>query len=146
MGRPTKYNQEIADKLCDMISTGSKGLSSCCRKLKVNPSTVYRWIEENDEFRNKYTRAREDQADFLADQMIAIADKSEGDDKAFVGINRIHRDKLRVETRKWVASKLKPKKYGDSLGLNHSGKLAIDVTTATFGTTLQPPPQPGEDS
>lgn len=127
MARPTKYNKEIADKICDAISTSSKGLSSITKKLGVDNSTVYRWMDDNEEFRNKYTRAREDQADYLADQMLAIADKSEGDDKAFVGINRIHRDKLRLETRKWIASKLKPKKYGDKMDLTTDGEKITNV-------------------
>lgn len=67
------------------------------------------------------------QADLIADEMIEIADNSKGDEKAFVGINRIHRDKLRIESRKWIASKLKPKKYGDKIDLNHSGD--VDVVT-----------------
>lgn len=127
MARPTKYNKELADQICDIISTSSKGLTTICKKLKVKNSTIYRWMEDNDEFRDNYTRAREDQADFLADQMLAIADKSEGDDKAFVGINRIHRDKLRLETRKWIASKLKPKKYGDKMDVTTDGEKINNV-------------------
>lgn len=126
-GRPTKYNEEIANDILNKISTSSKGLASICKKLKIDPSTVYRWIENDEVFRNKYTRAREDQADYLADEMLKIADDRAGDDTAFVGINRIHRDKLRLETRKWIASKLKPKKYGDKLDMTTDGEKINNV-------------------
>jgi hypothetical protein len=64
---------------------------------------------------NTYTRAREAQADYLADEIISISDHSEEDHTAFTGANVVQRDKLRVEARKWIAAKLKPKKYGDKV-------------------------------
>lgn len=66
-----------------------------------------------------YVRAREDQADTLADQIVAIADEQaeviKEDGSAFDP--DVQRDRLRVEARKWVAAKLKPKKYGEKLEL-----------------------------
>jgi hypothetical protein len=98
-------------------------------------STVYRWIAANDTFRDMYARAREDQADTLADQIIDISDDSTNDFvDAGVGENadgspiatsfnseHVQRAKLRVDARKWVAAKLKPKKYGDKLSTEHTG-------------------------
>lgn len=67
--------------------------------------------------------AREDQADTLADEILEIADESEndtyevdlGDGVIIQKENRevVNRSRLRVDARKWVAAKLKPKKYGD---------------------------------
>jgi hypothetical protein len=90
-------------------------------------STVYRWLSDKPEFRDMYARAREDQADTLADQIVEIADQKEGDygvdgDGVLVAnTDHIQRAKLRVDARKWVAAKLKPKKYGDKLSTEHSG-------------------------
>lgn len=67
-------------------------------------------------------RAREDQADFYADQIVAIADeltietRHQGEDVILdVSSTAVARNRLRVDARKWYASKLAPKKYGDKL-------------------------------
>jgi hypothetical protein len=71
--------------------------------------TVLRWVSQNAEFREQYAKAREIQAETLADDIVTIADgPTEGDDSI-----KTARDRLRVDSRKWVASKLLPKKYGD---------------------------------
>ena len=118
-GRPTKFNQDLADKICEMIAHSDKGLVSICNELGLNASTVYRWINEDKEFCNNYTRAREIQADFLADQIIEIADETSNDtivtENGIETANHEHisRSRLRVDARKWKASKLFPKKYAD---------------------------------
>jgi hypothetical protein len=63
-----------------------------------------RWLNENEEFRAAYARAREKRAETFAEQMIEIADTAEDPAKA----------RLQVETRKWIASKLLPRMYGDN--------------------------------
>jgi hypothetical protein len=70
-----------------------------------------RWIEEDEGLRNQYVRAREDQATHLADEIIEIVDAE--DDPA--------RARVRMDARKWAASKLAPKKYGDKLTQEHVG-------------------------
>ena len=90
-------------------------------------STVYDWLLRHPEFAENYTRAREEQADTLADEIIAIADESpetvevrdkEGNvldvkiDSGYVNYQR-----QRIEARKWTAMKLKPKKYGDRVAV-----------------------------
>lgn len=58
MARPTKYNEEIALKICEMIAHSDRGLVSICKELDLNASTVYDWINNNAEFSNKYLAAR----------------------------------------------------------------------------------------
>jgi hypothetical protein len=68
------------------------------------------------EFAEQYAHARDSQADTLADEILDIADDGSndymGDDETYNG-DAVARSKLRVDARKWIASKLKPKKYGD---------------------------------
>lgn len=100
-----------------------------------NPSTVYRWLDVNEDFRNRYTRAREDQADTLADEILSIADDAQNDwmerqgDAAGSGwqLNgeNVQRSRLRIDSRKWIAAKLKPKKYGDKVDVK--GEFAVTV-------------------
>jgi hypothetical protein len=136
-GRPSIFTEEIAAKICEEIATSSKSLKTICSAEDM-PSvrTVLSWLSDADkeepkpelrEFLHQYARAREAQADFLADEIIEISEHTEEDHTAFTGINVIQRDKLRIEARKWVASKLKPKKYGDKLDLNHEGEQRIVV-------------------
>ena len=85
--------------------------------------TVYRWLEKDREFCQQYARAREAQADKLFEGCLAIADEAEGDvvlatgedGKAIARPNHanVQRARLRVDTRKWAAGKLAPKKYGE---------------------------------
>lgn len=146
-GRPSKYSEEIADKICELISTTSRGLNDICKELKVHPVTVYRWVEDIEAFRNKYTRAREAQADLLADEIISIADDGSRDTKTIKKGGELievedtewtNRSKLRVEARKWIASKLKPKKYGDKLDMTSDGEkiTSVNVTVVKSDAPL----------
>jgi hypothetical protein len=97
-----------------------------------------RWVGENEKFREHYTRAREMQSEVFFDEMIAIADESDGDwtDKVNgkgevigkrVDNEAVQRSKLRLDARKWIVSKTLPKKYGDKLSLDHSGEVKSNV-------------------
>jgi len=113
-GRPTAYSEALADLICDAISEGG-ALYRLCEERPDFPAerTVYRWLETHMAFAQKYARARELQQDREADKIVVIAD--EADDAAIA--------RLRIDSRKWRAAKMAPKKYGDRLDLNHSGSL-----------------------
>jgi hypothetical protein len=96
------------------------------------------WLHEGDKedgkpefkrFLQQYARAKDEQSDLLVEEMIDIAEHTEEDHTAFTGINVIQRDKLRIDTRKWIASKLKPKKYGDKIDHNHAGNITLAQIT-----------------
>lgn len=122
MGRPSTFTQEIADVICDRIADG-ESLRAVCNTDDGMPSkgTVLRWLAESETFQVQYARAREEQADKYADEIIEIADEDGTTEKENVGVvydsTAVARNRLRVDARKWVASKLKPKKYGDKLAL-----------------------------
>lgn len=132
-GRPEIYSQKVADRLCAEIASTSKSLRTIC-KMDGMPSvqTVLKWLrEDKNGFLAQYTRAKEEQADYLVEEMIDIADDGSNDlmtitkgDVSYEVENKevTNRSKLRVETRKWISSKLKPKKYGDRLDVGHRGK------------------------
>jgi len=123
-GRPTVYSETIADKIITRLTNG-ESLSAICREEdKPDPATIYRWLAARPDFCDRYTRAKEEQADTLADEIIAIADEEEGD---------VQRARLRVDARKWVASKLKPKKYGERQEIEHTGNIIIDAPPMAKG-------------
>jgi hypothetical protein len=131
MGRQTEFNQETADKICLEISTTSQSLKAICENEEFPcVSTVYKWLSTNKEFAEQYARAREGQADFLADEIIEIADTCREGEKTvekenYVEVTKgdmVERSRLMINARKWKASKLAPKKYGDRLDIDHTSK------------------------
>ena len=132
-----EYSQ---DDLCDHIAEG-KSLVSWCKKTGIGYSTIMAHLAADEQFQEKYTRAREAQADYLVDEIIEIADDSGLDAKIdkktgnpVVDGEAIARAKLRVDTRKWAASKMKPKKYGEAQLMKiadaDGNKIPVTVTHA----------------
>jgi hypothetical protein len=103
IGRPSEYTPEMAATICARLAEGEPLTRMCKEPDMPNVVTVYRWMAKHEEFCKLYARAREDQADTMADQIIDIADET-GDP---------HDKRVRVDARKWIAAKLKPKRYGD---------------------------------
>jgi len=124
---PRKDRQFYKDLICTAIATSERGLVSLVRAFQKNDpkfpdvTTVMKWLREDEIFSQHYAQAREAQADYMADQIVEISDDDsldmafKEDGTPFVDKEHIQRSKLRVDARKWVASKLKPKKYGDKL-------------------------------
>ncbi len=122
-GRPSEYTQETADAICALLAEG-KSLRSIC-KAESMPSvrTVFTWMRTYPEFLQQYARAKEESADALAEEILDIADDRERDyieteDGRSFNSEHVQRSRLRVDTRKWIASKLKPKKYGEKVELS----------------------------
>jgi hypothetical protein len=134
MGRPSDYTEDMAIEICARLASGESLVRMCKADDMPSVSTVYRWIQAHEEFRDSYTRAREDQADTLADEILDIANtpvvgvKTKTNEKGEVETTEgdmIEHRRLQVDARKWIAAKLKPKKYGD--------KQQTEVTGADGG-------------
>lgn len=128
-GRPTRYTEELSDEICARIVSGQTIRTICSHEHMPCIQTMYNWLRTNKDFLEQYARAKEDQADALAEEMLDIADdatndwmKSNGENSAEYKLNGEHvqRSKLRIDTRKWLASKFKAKKYGDSTQIKHA--------------------------
>lgn len=119
MGRPTTYNEKIADIICEALAKGAALYKLCQEEGMPDEKTVYRWLEKHEEFSQKYTRARERQQDYEADHIIAIADNATDANIA----------RLQIDARKWRASKLAPKKYGDKLDVEHAGTFTFKTVS-----------------
>ena len=138
----TTYTDEIANEICSRLVDGKSLKKICEMEDMPSKSTVFKWLSENESFSDKYARAREAQADTLADEIIDIADDGENDtyedDEGNVRTNQdvIARSRLRVDARKWIASKLKPKKYGDKLTQELTGKDGKDLSIVNILETI----------
>jgi hypothetical protein len=119
-GRQSEYTQEVADLICEKLCDGESLRAICLSDDMPSRSTVFKWLNDNQYFSDQYARAKEEQAEALADDIIAIADQYDTA-KDTLQPDLIQRAKLRIDSRKWVASKLKPKKYGDKVQSEISG-------------------------
>lgn len=136
MARPTDYKEEIADKICDIIATSNRGLSSICADEGMpSRSSVHKWLTINESFADKYARAKQDQADLLAEEILTIADDDSKDSEEG-GYVTLQRNRLMVDARKWVASKLKPKSWGDKVDIT-SGGLPVKQTFVVNGKEIE---------
>jgi len=143
-GRPSDYTQALADLICERLSDGESLRAICREEDMPNKATVFRWLGDNVTFSDQYARAREEQAESLVDEIVSIADEEvttvradkhgskpdiqDGEtaltEVVFDSV-AVARNKLRVDARKWVASKLKPKKYGDRIQQDVTGTLTV---------------------
>lgn len=139
-GRPTTYNPKIAAEICEHLAEGRSLRSYCAHEGSPSKSMVMRWLRDHEDFRDQYARAREDQAEILADEILDVADDGTNDymlrkrgdeDVEVVNNDHIARSRLRVDTRKWFASKLRPKKYGDRVTNEMVGKDGGPVQVET---------------
>lgn len=110
--RPTKPTPEIVNAILRRLAEGES-----LRRISRDddfPSigTFYEWMAKDQTLREQYARARDEQADTYADEIAEIAD-----DENLPADSR----RVRIDARKWIACKLKPKKYGDKLVAEHSG-------------------------
>jgi hypothetical protein len=103
-------------------------------------TTVFSWLRKYPEFLKQYETAKEESADLHAEDMLDIADNGSNDwmaanDPENAGYRsngeHIQRSRLRVDTRKWIASKLKPKKYGDRVQAELTGADGKDLIPET---------------
>ena len=131
-GRPTKYTKELADEICALLATGMSARSVLREEHMPSMNTFWRWIRENDEFREQYARAKDEASEAIAEDMFDIADDGTNDwmdvkfgkeTRRVVDNEALGRSKLRVDTRKWYLSKIKPKKYGEHLKIDQETEI-----------------------
>lgn len=151
MARPSRYTRQLADDICEQLAEGRSLRSICADKKMPNRSTVFRWLADNEKFRDQYARAREEQADVFFEEIIEIADEEcttvradkhstsdddgEGNTLVVFDTTAVMRNRLRVDARKWAAAKLAPKKYGDRQTIEHQGKMTLESLVAGLEAT-----------
>ncbi len=132
--------EETFNSIIKFVSEGNS-LKESCDKARLDKSTFYRWIKDDKEKSDMYAHAREDRADLLFEEILEIADESakdiyeDKDGNKKVDHESIQRSRLRVEARKWVLSKMQPKKYGDKVDLTSDGdKITTNILNLGNGT------------
>jgi hypothetical protein len=116
-----EFNQAIADEICDAVAVNPYSLKKICRLFPEFPPpyAIYRWFEKHPDFREKFTRAKDSQVETYVEEMLAELEESdkysyidkEGNKRLDTGAVNFAR--LKIDSIKWYAGKLKAKKYGD---------------------------------
>ena len=118
---PTKAKSQDRADLAKKVLEGMHGGLSCfkaCQAAGVPHSTFIGWVNVDPDLADRYTRAREDLIERMAQEVLELSDSDVGlqpDGKRDWAAVQKH--KLQVDTRKWLLSKLAPKKFGDKLEL-----------------------------
>jgi hypothetical protein len=123
-GRPP-VSPEKLDKVLERIANGESVKAICADKDMPGEKTIYSHLEKDEAFQQRYARAREAQMDHYAEEIIEISDdssrdyvekqNSDGSKYQAFDAEHVQRSRLRVDSRKWLMSKLAPKKYGDKV-------------------------------
>ena len=120
MGRPSNYNEKLAEEFCRRIAMG-RSMRSVCDDLDMPGSTtIVEWKLDNADFAARYARAMEDRGLSYGDQISDLVNK------VLAGDYEVDRARLALDGLKWTAARLAPKQYGD--------KQSVEVT-ADIGQT-----------
>ena len=140
MGRPDVWNKEKKDSaieiVLDKISDGNslRSILNDNRDKELLPSrkTFNEWLCKDSILSDQYAQACEERAEALLDEMINIVDDSSNDQidtdlgdgivASRLNSEAIQRSRLRYDARKWLISKLNPKKYGDKIDMTTQGE------------------------
>lgn len=151
MAYSDEEKENILKDIFDKIEDG-KSLRKALKEMPLSSKTFYEWIESDKEKVKQYARATELRADALVDEMIDIADDSsldideyeiaEGVTATRTNHEVIQRSRLRYDARKWLATKLNPKKYGEKIQQELSGEITTNTTQINVEIT---PPSDVDD-
>jgi hypothetical protein len=145
-GRPSSYTEQVGLSVCGWIKQGYTLRQIAALPNMPNKSTIIRWLAEHTEFCDHYARAGEIRALVMADEIIEIADDSTNDWVEREGKNGtvelvpneelMRRSRTRIDTRKWLMSKMAPKRFGERLALTGKDGGPLEHVHKTVGDLL----------
>lgn len=118
--RPNPLDPGIADQIAERLASGESMKQICADPFMPVESQVYLYMAKDEAFRSTIAYAREAQQEFEADNCVALADGATADNWQAV--------KLQIWARQWRASKMAPKKYGDKIQQEVTGKDGAPFT------------------
>ena len=124
MANPFPWTQDIEAEIFQRIASGKSIRAAIDDDWLPSWPTVNKRLASDPEFAARYARAREDQADKIFEECLEIADQyDQMAEKLEGGTDHINRARLRIDTRKWMAGKLRPKVYGDKVAIGGADDL-----------------------
>jgi hypothetical protein len=138
----------IVDRICERISHGESFYKISQEKdWCISRVVFHEWIEADQKLANKYAKAINSRTEKMADELLEIADDGKNDWMASNDPNNpgykhngehSQRSRLRLDTRKWLMSKMLPKKYGDRVEHSIGGSDSLPPITSADLRNLSP--------
>lgn len=125
------FSQEIFDLILERIMCGESVNAICADAGMPSRVSFYRWILKDDDLRNKFDSALNARSHAMAEDLLAIADEPVGSlESGATDTGAVNKQRLQVDTRKWLMSKMTPKKYGDRVDhVSSDGSMSQKPTT-----------------
>ena len=135
-----KYDRAAVSKLVLYgMDTGRLSANKACAAAGVSLHTFLHWVDDDEKLAKSYARARESWIDNMAQEIQEIADaKLPLDNFGKIDNSAVQKQKLQIDTRKWLLSKIAPKKYGDKVEVDHTGTVKIDAITRKVVDPMSP--------
>ena len=113
---PPKGNPDWAEDWKEQfilrISADGRSLRSVVEDGDIPGHTyLYGEFERDTAFAEQYARASNERADGIFDEILEIADKTSSDPQD---------RRVKIDARKWVLGKMRPKKYGEKVQNEHT--------------------------
>lgn len=118
------YTPEKAEAILNLMKEGNS-LRQACKEVGVGKASFLRWVEAVEGLADQYARAREQMLDVQAEELELIGDQAVNAETAV----QVAGLRLKADNRKWLLSKLAPKKYGDKLELSGDQKNPLQTVT-----------------
>lgn len=115
-------NDGVLHMICDQVSDGMS-LSEIGAAEGIKYSVLWKWLSADNRM-EAYRLALEARADKEVHETLAIADMANPDD--------VNVRKLRVDTRKWAASKWDRNRFGDKVEVTHKAVPVLNIVTAVM--------------
>jgi hypothetical protein len=123
-GRQSAYTPELGREVCEHLADGGFA-AAWCRKRKIRPALINKWMEQTPEFEVSIARARRSQFDCIAEDCVTIADAP------YTTMEQIRQAQLRIDTRMKLLGKWDPQRYGDRLIEDKEVRVTVTVNDPT---------------
>lgn len=123
------------DRMLELVATGVP-LSRACELTGVAKCMVYRWVTRDRAFAARYMEARVSQAWAISEELLEIADNCPAD------VAEVAKVRVRIDTRKWLLSKVIPRIFGDKLEVTQDIKGSPQVNIILPGKGGNAPGSP----
>jgi transposase-like protein len=137
-----EYTEDEKERLfsavCETMMTEFIPVGRACKVHKVPKTTILQWRDKTPEHQELYARARSTVVDHWAEEVLTVSDETPStftDANGSVRIDgaAVQHARLRVDSRKWLLSKLRPKVYGDKVTTEVTGADGGPITSVTLG-------------
>lgn len=133
MPRESEWNQTLEDSVIADIESGFS-LRATAERNHISKALILKKVRDLESFRDRYAHAKDIQLEAMADEILTIADSADADN--------YNAARLQVDSRKWLLSKLVPKKYGDKVQQELSGEIGIKtIVLAQDAKKSKPKPE-----